>query len=576
MRGQFKVATVLAVLGWAGLFGCPPNEVPDEDTQAPRVISVTPAGRAVRIGESIVVEFTEPVLKATLNSENIVVAQTAEVTDAFISDFNNPPLSDSRITDLVPLTLAIADDSRKVTISASNGFPAAAELTLLVNRAVSDPSFNPLVGADGLQAHFRLDFTTDDGPPAVTLTDLPIGNPSQVPPNQRTIAVVFDQAVYNVTATTLTLRATSGSDPTIQAIELDASRTRATLRLADAAGSGCFTLCPLLSYTLAASAQIVDADGSSLIPFQQELQALAMPDLASPRLLTVPPQAIAGEDHAQIMWQTDEPSSSAVRLGDTSSNLSRRVVGEPAVTCTGSGSARSCSHLVDVDGLDLGGGSGRTYFYMVESLDAVDNPPLLAGPFTFDTQRLPQLVINEVYPNPPPGPSSEDESHYEFVEVYNFSATDSYDLATLSLRVIGADQTCNLVAQETGGSTQLAAGGYAVIGGKNFDPGAFALPGGTLVLTDASSTRLLSYGIKNTGGQKLGLYLATEDVSQAPLISSYGAPAALYRGSTGFLEGVSAERLLPEALDVDASWCSSRAAPTPGVQNSVYGQSACP
>jgi hypothetical protein len=115
-----------------------------------------------------------------------------------------------------------------------------------------------------------------------------------------------------------------------------------------------------------------------------------------------------------------------------------------------------------------------------------------------------------------------------------------------------------------------------VIGGKNFDPGAFALPGGTLVLTDATSSRLLSYGIKNTGGQKLGLYLGTEDVGQAPLISSYSAPAALYRGSSGFLEGVSAERLLPTAPDFDASWCASRAAPTPGVQNSVYGLSACP
>jgi len=569
-------SAVLAVLAGLGMLGCPPNEVPGEDTLSPRVVNVLPAGRAVRTSESISVEFTEPMAKGTLTAENIVVAPTAEVTDAFISDFNNPPLADSRLAGLVPLTLAIADDGKRVTLTASSGFPAAAELTLLVNKVVTDPSYNPLAGADGLQAHFRLDFTTDDGSPSVALTDLPTGSPAQVPPNQRSIAVVFDQPVYNVTTATLTLRAISGSDPTILAVELDATRQRATMRLADATGGGCYTLCPLTSYTLAASAQIVDVDGSALIPFQQELQALASPDLTSPRLLTVPPLTVAGEDHAQIQWETDEPSSSAVRLGDTSSALTRRVVGEPAVACSGSGSNRRCNHMVDIDGLDLGSGAGRTYYYTVESLDAVDNPPLLAGPFTFNTQRLPKLAINEVYPNPPPGPNSEDESHYEFVEVYNYSDTDSYDLATMSLRVIGADQTCNLVAQESGGTTQLAAGGYAIIGGKNVDPGAFALPGGTLVLTDASSTRLLSYGIKNTSGQKLGLYLGTEDVSQAPLISSYGAPPALYRGSTGFLEGVSAERLLSAAPDVDASWCTSRGAPTPGVQNSVYGLTACP
>ncbi|MBN2358460.1 MAG: Ig-like domain-containing protein [Deltaproteobacteria bacterium] len=565
---RWRIAVLEACWG-LGLLGCLPDDLPDQDRTSPRVASVSPSGRAVRVNESIVVEFTEPLIKATLNTDAIVVAMTSEVTDAFISDFNNPPLSDSRLDDIVPLTLAIADDARCVTLTAAGGFPPAAELTLLVSREVTDPSYNPLAGADGLKSHFRYDFVTDDGPPTVALTDLPASN--LVPPNQRAIAVVFDQPVYNVTTATLTLRATEGADPIVFSIELDATRQRATLRLDDSGTGGCYTLCPLTTYTLAASSQIVDIDGTALVPFQQQVQTTASPDLASP-VLTVQPLAIAGEDHAQIQWATDEPSSSAVRLGDAPDALTRRVLGEPAVACSGG----NCTHVVDVDGLDLGAGSGRTYFYAIESLDAFNNPPLLRGPFSFSTQVLPKLAINEVYANPPPGPNSEDESYYEFVEIYNYSDADSYDLGSISLRVIGATQTTDLVPLQAGGPTQLAAGGYAVVGGQHFDPSAFALPGETLVLTDASSTRLLSYGIKNTGGQRLGLFLGLEDIAQAPLISSYCAPAALYRGSTGMLEGISAERLLPTAPDVDGSWCCSLSAPTPGVQNSVYGLSTCP
>ena len=79
-----------------------------------------------------------------------------------------------------------------------------------------------------------------------------------------------------------------------------------------------------------------------------------------------------------------------------------------------------------------------------------------------------------------------------------------------------------------------------------------------------------------TTRKPIGLYEGAADDTAAPLISSYSAPAGLYNQSGSFLEGVSAERLSPDAIDADASWCQSRGAPTPGAANTVFGLDACP
>lgn len=560
--------------------GCiPDTDITSEDTTSPRVISVSPGGRLVRTNESITIKFSEPMAKKTLDENRIVIARTDLVTDAFVKDLDSPPLSDSRIASLIPIAVEVKNSNQTIVLVPENDLPTASQLTAVLSKKVTDQAFNPLVGHKGLASHFRFDFVTDDGAPTVTGTDLPNTTPAEVPPNIRTISLTFDQPVYAVNRQSLTLTGTAGAqDPSILSIEQDSSRLTATLRLADSGGAGCYTLCPLQQYQLTVTADVVDVEGVAITPYSVEIHSLASADLAAPRLLD-PPVALAAEDSAEIRWNTDEPSSSAVSLGDSPDNLTRWVVGAAAVNCEGLGLDRSCPHRVEIDGLDLGGGDGRTYYYVVQSLDAVANPPLLAGPYTLRTRRLPKLALNEVYVNPPGHATSEDPVQ-EFIEIYNYSTDVSYDLANYSLREIDDDGKLNLAPWQAGGPTLLEPGKYAVVGSPvKFDPTATGVSQDALLLTDddRSHSTLLSY-IENSDNSrnKIGLYEGDKSDTAALLVSSYGAPVALYSDGGSFTEGVSAERLTPEAADIDDNWCYSIGSPTPGSQNTVFELTSCP
>ncbi|MFH1812385.1 MAG: Ig-like domain-containing protein [Pseudomonadota bacterium] len=573
MRSAFAVLLVTPGL----LVGAclPDTNIDAGDAIPPRVVGVSPGARAVRTTDSLEVRFSEPMSKLRLTTDYLVIAETSSVTDSFISDLNNPPLSRAHLE----LTLAVTDGSTTVRLTPVDPMPPSTELTLVISEKVSDENNNPLVGYDGLASHFRYDFVTDDGAPQVVSTDLPGGNPAEVPPNLRTLVVEFDQPVYGVNHQSLNLVADgAGTTPEIQAVELNAERTRATLRLGDLGGA-CYTLCPAALYTLRATSAITDEDGVPLVAYSRGLQALPQPDLSPPRL-TSGPLAVASEDSADIRWETDEPSTSVVRIGDSASAMTRRVVGVPASRCEGSGAARRCAHVVVVDGLDLGGSNGRTYYYAVESLDAYANPPLINGPYPLTTQRLPRLVLNEVYPNPMPGPAGESEPYYEFIEIFNASESESYDLAAFSLRKLDGSASMNLAPMASGGPTTLAPGNYAVVGARDrFDAVSLGVPQAALLLTDESTSRttLLS-GIENSESTRkaIGLFQGADDDPAAPLVTSYSAPAGLYNQSHNFVEGVSAERLNPDAPDLDSNWCHSRGAPTAGRVNTVFGLDACP
>jgi hypothetical protein len=577
-NSNLTIAATLLVL-CAHMQACS-EPIDDSDDTAPRVIAVSPGTRNVSRDGVIEVSFSEAMRRATLNEESVVVVATTEVSENFVSDLSSPPLSESRQARLVPISLQPINGDRTLSISASAGFPAAQQLTLLISAAVTDLVYNPLVGHDGLAATFRYDFVTDDGNPQVSGTSLPAGNPAEVPVNLRSIEVFFDQAVNGVDRDSLALLGLDGAAaPEIIAIEVTSDRLSAKIRLGLSSQSACYTMCPQASYKLIAGTGIVDDDNIALAAYSKVIQASAPADLSSPSLVLAP-IAIASEDSALIRWETDEASSSAVRLGDSATALSRWVIGPAASTCEGSGAAARCVHEVRVDGLDLGTGAGRTYYYAIESVDNFANPPMVAGPYIFETLRLPRLAVNEVYVNPPPGPANESEADYEFVEIFNFSTTESYDLSTFSLREIDGSAALDLTAMHDGGSTSLAPGAYAVIGARDrLNTTALAVPASALLLTDAVRTRTtLLGGLKNSVDtrKQIGLYQGLVSVASAPLVSSYSAPAALYDSSGNFPEGVSAERLGPSAPDLDSSWCHGQGAPTPGLANSVLGLSTCP
>lgn len=556
------------------LGGCiPANNIPEGDTTPPRVVQVQPASRIVATNEDLHIVFSEPLRKDTINADYFAVAETADVSDSFISDINNPPLSRSHLD----IEVEGNSDGSQINIHPLQPWPANSELSLVISKSVADLGNNPLVGFDGLAGAFVFAFVTDDGAPQIIDSSLPPGDPAEISPNLRSIDVEFNQAVYGLNRDNLHLVATDDglADPQLISVELSEDRHIATLRLADSDEAGCYTLCPTSHYKLQLEDSVSNASGVMAQGFSQNIITLPQPDLQSPLLRGVP-VAIASEDSADIRWETDEASSSVLRFGDSADNLDRRIIGEPGLRCEGLGQARHCAHRVVVDGLDLGEGSGRTYYFVIESMDVFNNPPLLVGPDTVMTRRLPKLSINEVYPNPPEGPNGESEKYYEFIEIFNFSDSESYDLGGMSLRKLDGSSSATLGPAIADAATLLAPGQYAVVAARDvFDPAAQGVPSATLLLTDANSARstLLS-GLDNSSAARkaIGLFQGAADDDTAPMISSYGAPEALY----DFTEGLSAERLAPELPDLDENWCLSQGAPTPGRPNSVFGMSSCP
>ena len=568
-----RFAAISIGLLLASLACIPDNNIEQGDLTPPRVIEVNPASRILATNQALEVVFSEPMRVDTLNIDYFAIAASADVTNTFISDINNPPLSRAHLD----ISVEILEGQRIVRLSPLQQWPASSELTLVISKQVADVNNNPLVGFDGLAAAFVFDFVSDQGPPHIVDTSLPPGDPAEISPNLRSLDVEFDQPVFGLSAENLHLLASDDgdSDPHLLAVELDSQRQIATLRLGDSPQSGCFALCAATHYSLRLDPGVVSASGVAAQSFSQNIVTLPQPDLASP-LLRSGPLAIASEDSADIRWETDEPSTSVLRFGDNPENLDRRIIGDPGLHCEGLGQARRCAHRVVVDGLDLGDGSGRNYAYVIESMDLFDNPPLLVGPGQIRTQRLPKLVINEVYPNPPPGAAGEAEKVYEFIEIFNNSGSETYDLGGMSLRKLDGSSSATLAAMIPEAGTLLGPGAFAVAAARDvFDPAAQGVPSATLLLTDANtgrSTLLSGLDNSNTARKAIGLFQGPADDDAAPMISSYGAPEALY----DFVEGLSAERLSPDAPDLDRNWCLSQGAPTPGRNNTVLGLSACP
>lgn len=155
------------------------------------------------------------------------------------------------------------------------------------------------------------------------------------------------------------------------------------------------------------------------------------------------------------------------------------------------------------------------------------------------------LVINEVMSNPL------SESTGEYVELFN-DTDAAVDVAGL---VLSDGDAVDVLQGLEGGATVIPAGGYALILDRDFS-GDYELPAEAVLLTTDDAT--------------LGNALAVSDPVRLLLpdglteVSSYTHPF-----NAG--NGVSVERIAPEAADVEASWVPSPCGASPGRANCAAG-----
>lgn len=529
------------------------TDEPEKDRTPPRVITVDPADPVVAVDVALRVSFSEDIEKTSVDAEvtsetlTVALVPRAQASEAFISDFDNPGISESRQGQLVPVDVDVRGDAIEVT--PLRALEPRTAYTLLLGSGISDAARNPLVDAGGLKATFRYDFQTDDGQPAVV--DVDADGAGLVALNRKRIAITFNQPVQRVGNDTITL---SPAAP-IEAILMDESRTEATLIIGE--GDTCARLQPSTTYTLDVTSGIVGDTGQSLAPFQTTFTTGTACDTI-PNLVVDGPDAIAGEIAATLRWETTKASTTEVRFGLAGGALdclgaSCPVLGNPARTPIAGASPPRFLHSVELAGLTL----GASYDVVVSAEDDVGNT--VTAQVAFVTAPLPKVSLNEVMANPPASFTSEAKG--EYVELANFGDV-VVDISSWGILVDGGDAGggCTATLPPDLG---LPAGAFIVIAGKDFDPAPYALQPDVTVVTLTS----------DSGGN--GLCSLVNSRAQAYLLSDAdGRPVSSISSYSGIVpdeDGRSIERSGPEAADVEENFCFSRndAGPTPGRANSI-------
>lgn len=530
----------VVVLGAALCSACPPP--PDDDDTPPRVLAVEPATPVVPVTVSFTVRFSEALDATTVSGDvtadtlSVAIAPRSEIDDAFLSDLRNPPFSDSRQDDVVPVTVAVQGDF--ITVTHTSALAPLTAYTLAVSENVRDTASNPLVGPDGLTAPFLYDFSTDAGAPEVASTDVPANG--IVPPNRKFFRVTFNQPVQNVTVDTLTL-AGAGA-PAVAAVLLNEARTEATLVLADPA-AGCERLVPQGSYTLSASAAILADTGQALVAFTLPVTAGAACDTTPNTLRNV--EAVAGEVSATVRYVSSKASATEVYYGLAGGALDCLGGTCPAVGVAAGGSGGAFNHTAQLTGLTVDVG----YDYLVVAEDEVGFIARARG--TFTTAPLPKVTINEFLADSPDGVSDPDA---EFIELASFEESATVDVSGWVVEettAAGSVKTCTLPA-----ASSLAPGGFLVMVPSSFDETPF---GG--VPANVRATLSSWCGLNNED-----ITLSLKDAGGRPIagISTPSEPG----------NGRSLERTSPGAPDDPASFCTSRSdvGPTPGRENGVVSR----
>jgi len=163
------------------------------------------------------------------------------------------------------------------------------------------------------------------------------------------------------------------------------------------------------------------------------------------------------------------------------------------------------------------------------------------------------IAINEVMSNPL------DESTGEFIELYNFG-TDPVELAGLTID--DGDSSDTLAAYQ-GSETLLQPGQFAVIVDPDYPGTTYTIPGGTLLLTVAS-TATIGNGLANS-----------DPVS---LIDGLGQVIDTYTHNFNAGNGVSVEKVAPNIGDIASNFSASSCASgsSPGAVNCVTADGVSP
>lgn len=519
----------------------------EPDVVTPRVVSVVPGASPVRVASSFLVTFTEALDPTTVDAApaaetlTVVLVPTVQVSETFLADFDNAPISETRQGLLTPIDLTLAGSA--LTITPAAPLEPRTGYTLLISRRVRDLAGNPL--AAGAAVGFVFDFTTTGGHPTVVAADL-----DAVAPNRRRFDVTFSAPVLGVGVDALHFEPAVAVD----AIVMDSTGTVATLLLADP-GNGCERFSPSERYALVATSAI-SSEGEDLVPFTQPFVTLSACDLA-PNIILDEPRPVVGETSAIIRFDTSKPSTTEVRFGLQGGALD--CLGGPCPVRSGSSRSPTVGsspprylHTASVDGLTV----NVAYDFRVGAEDDVGSVAEANG--VFSTSPLPRVAVNEVMANPPAAFIR--EALGEYVELANHGDV-VVDLSGYALLFDGGADAGGCTAVVPDGAFALARG-FVVIAGQDFDADVYAIGGDVTVL------RLTS------GGANGMCPLANSRASSVVLldpggraVSSVGAFATLVPDQ----DGRSLERRAPDAADLDSSFCFSRfdVGPTPGEPNGV-------
>ncbi len=559
---------VTALVLGLGSLACTQRAIPPPFT----VTDVEPAAAVLTPGQAFTLRFSQEVDPLSFNADSVVLAPTERVNTSFISDINNPPLSESRRMTVIPLQINLTLDN--ATIRPLNDLDAGTSYTLVLSKKVKSKAGSALVDRSGRENHFQVDWRTQGPQPRVTGTSLPSGNPPLVPPNLRSFTATFDNAVEVTAAGGVRVLGINGSvDVAVARVEalLDGVTVQVTLQ-----DGTCTPLCAQQDYELHVDTGLKGKDGQNIQPFVLQFRTLDMPDTVGPALVRLP-SVQPSEDQVSVRFTVREPARGRLRVGEPGGPYTEQHVVFSDGPCTGFQAARECPYVVTVTGLDLGGsGSGRTYGGLLEVTDDFGNTSVY-GEFELRTVLLPRLRITEVYPNPPG-----DEKTQEFVEILNTSDVTSYDLAGMYLAAQDP-ATGNVTASlplvgYNGGTTLLPPGRRAVVGSRAFDPGLTGVAADATVLIDGETSRSTLLGGLSSGrdSRKVVALFAGAPNEDAARITFYRAPPDIYAPGNTFPEGATAERLDETGDDDEATWCQSPAGPTPGRPNGVAGLAACP
>jgi hypothetical protein len=545
--GNFARTSTLALFALVPLaLSCIPDGSVSRDKDPPRVVSIDPASPLVEVEATFRIRFSEPLLPENVNTDSVVVVLRSEVTESFLSDIGNPPLSASRLDDIEAVTITLAEDDSLVVVDPTLPLAPASAYSIVISKDVRDVAGNPLVGADGLAATFQYDFETDDGPPALVEHDVPTGQ-DRAPPNRQRFSFVFDQPVQGLGANTLRVEP-GGISPEVQSIEISAARDAAVLILADPA-AGCERLTPGGTYLVTVGPGITDDDGQGMDLVELPFTVGTACDTA-PNDLVGPVIATGLETGAVFTYFTSKASTTEIRFGSSAASLD--CLGSPCpligeadnepTTCDGETCFR---HAGQIEGLVV----NTTYFYSVRSVDAVGF--VANGSGSFVTAPLPRVAINEFIADPPDGVDSTDG---EFVEVVNYGS-EPLDLTGYQFQVSDKN-ACTLGDSAT--APNLGPGEFVVLGGNDFDHAFYGLSEGDVYRFAGSTT---CSQLANSSVPTLQLF-----ADDGRRVSSYTEPSTLKPK-----DGRSVERVSPELPDVESSFCYSRTdtGPTPGATNSV-------